>query len=1119
MDKKAGSKPMREISARLEATGDFRVVRFGDDVLLAKPVEQWPRVDAALAWHSAGFPLRKAQQYVSLRQPFSINDVHAQDLLIDRRRVYRVLQDAGIPVPRHIVVNREGAPEPRWAILGEPPEPLDPAASSAAEKRQLGGFSSDGALSASGMSTAAGAGGGGPGGGTTRDDTEGGGMAGGAVSADSSMGGGAAGAAPATSSAAPSPSTLLDVPGGAFAHATTAAAAAAADTDPADASDPALAPPSPPPGYPDPPGFLESDDWVELDGVRIHKPFVEKPASGEDHNVYIYYPHSMGGGVKRLFRKVADCSAEYDRTHDGRVRRDGSYIIEEFLTTGGTDVKVYTVGPRYAHAEARKSPVVDGRVVRTPDGKEMRFPVLLSPQEKEIARTVCLAFGQRVVGFDLLRSESGVSYVCDVNGLSLVKSSKKYYDDAAGILRAMILSALAPARRMAMLAAAAGGHRAAGGRAARAGGVGAAAAAGPSPRLARRAAAGASSGAPGGAAMLAAAAAARAGLATPPPGSGIPNVASLEDLTADQVMASAAAAAAAAAASSSSFSGRGGSQLPLPPPAGGGRFASSSSRAAAASSAATPGGNTTPTPAPRDLELRCVLAVVRHGDRTPKQKLKMTVRQPALLALFEKHCDAKRKQAKLKSPGQLQELLDATRQLLSGLERRESKPGGPAVASPALSLATAASSAAAIAAASSSGAAGPPPAPSSAPASGGGGGQQLANAPSSSTTPPLLPLAATAATEQREADEREELREKLRIMRTVLEQGGQFSGVNRKAQLKPTAWAPAVGAQAGAGAAGSASSGGGANNGGGGGDASAAGGAGAAAAPAAAAADAADPSGKKEAAADGGGGPPPPPPPAATPQPRAASELQLVLKWGGVLTHAGRAQAEALGGAFRATMYPRAAGGGLLRLHSTYRHDFKIYSSDEGRVQMSAAAFTKALLDLEGASLTPVLVSLVKKDAYMLDAFGKGASEDILRAKDALYRALTWDSDRLASCCARPPAPPAALATPASHSPPASPRTLAAGGGGGGGSVSGSGAGGRAAGGGTAGGTLAAAAAVAAASAAVRQEQQQQQQQHAAAAGGMATGEFSFVVVWARASPSPLCVCVCVRVCVCLCAG
>jgi hypothetical protein len=37
------------------------------------------------------------------------------------------------------------------------------------------------------------------------------------------------------------------------------------------------------------------EDYVELGGVRIHKPFVEKPASGEDHNVYIYYPHSMVG--------------------------------------------------------------------------------------------------------------------------------------------------------------------------------------------------------------------------------------------------------------------------------------------------------------------------------------------------------------------------------------------------------------------------------------------------------------------------------------------------------------------------------------------------------------------------------------------------------------------------------------------------------------------------------------------------------------------------------------------------------------------------------------------------------------------------------------------------------
>jgi inositol-hexakisphosphate/diphosphoinositol-pentakisphosphate 1-kinase len=56
-------------------------------------------------------------------------------------------------------------------------------------------------------------------------------------------------------------------------------------------------------------------------------------------------------------------------------------------------------------------------------------------QEKEVARLVVQEFKQTVCGFDLLRSDKGVSYVCDVNGWSFVKNSRRYYDDTAGVLR------------------------------------------------------------------------------------------------------------------------------------------------------------------------------------------------------------------------------------------------------------------------------------------------------------------------------------------------------------------------------------------------------------------------------------------------------------------------------------------------------------------------------------------------------------------------------------------------------------------------------------------------------------------------------------------------------------
>ncbi|XP_021333645.2 inositol hexakisphosphate and diphosphoinositol-pentakisphosphate kinase 1 isoform X8 [Danio rerio] len=488
------------------------------------------------------------------------------------------------------------------------------------------------------------------------------------------------------------------------------------------------------PDKPDECNLIEAEDQVEVNGEVFLKPFVEKPVSAEDHNVYIYYPTSAGGGSQRLFRKIGSRSSVY--SPESSVRKTGSYIYEEFMPTDGTDVKVYTVGPDYAHAEARKSPALDGKVERDSEGKEIRYPVMLTAMEKLVARKVCLAFKQTVCGFDLLRA-NGHSYVCDVNGFSFVKNSMKYYDDCAKILGNIVMRELAPQFQI--------------------------------------------------------------------PWS-IPTEA--ED-------------------------------IPI-----------------------------VPTTSGTMMELRCVIAVIRHGDRTPKQKMKMEVRNAMFFELFEKYGGYKTGKLKLKKPKQLQEVLDITRTLLADIG-------------------------------------------------------------------------------QHTDCEIEEKKSKLEQLKTVLEMYGHFSGINRKVQLTYL------------------------------------------------------PHG----------------------QPKTSSEeedtrkegpsILLVLKWGGELTPAGRVQAEELGRAFRC-MYPGGQGDyagfpgcGLLRLHSTYRHDLKIYASDEGRVQMTAAAFAKGLLALEG-ELTPILVQMVKSANMngLLDNDIESLSGCQQRVKARLHEIMQKDEvfteedyDRLAPTC------------------------------------------------------------------------------------------------------------------------
>ncbi|XP_042268006.1 inositol hexakisphosphate and diphosphoinositol-pentakisphosphate kinase 1 isoform X2 [Thunnus maccoyii] len=475
------------------------------------------------------------------------------------------------------------------------------------------------------------------------------------------------------------------------------------------------------PDNPEECNLVEAEDHVEVNGEVFPKPFVEKPVCAEDHNVYIYYPTSAGGGSQRLFRKIGSRSSVY--SPESSVRKTGSYIYEEFMPTDGTDVKVYTVGPDYAHAEARKSPALDGKVERDSEGKEIRYPVMLTAMEKLVARKVCMAFKQTVCGFDLLRA-NGHSFVCDVNGFSFVKNSMKYYDDCAKVLGNMVMRELAPQFHIPW--------------------------------------------------------------SIPMEAEDIPIV---------------------------------------------------------------------PTTSGTMMELRCVIAIIRHGDRTPKQKMKMEVRHPLFFELFEKYGGYKSGKLKLKKPKQLQEVLDIARLLLVELG-------------------------------------------------------------------------------QHNDCEIEEKKSKLEQLKTVLEMYGHFSGINRKVQLTYL------------------------RNG----------------------------------------------------QPKASSEeedskkdgpsLLLVLKWGGELTPAGRVQAEELGRAFRC-MYPGGQGDyagfpgcGLLRLHSTYRHDLKIYASDEGRVQMTAAAFAKGLLALEG-ELTPILVQMVKSANMngLLDSDSDSLTDCQQKVKARLHEIMQKDQE------------------------------------------------------------------------------------------------------------------------------
>ncbi|PHH76387.1 hypothetical protein CDD80_1569 [Ophiocordyceps camponoti-rufipedis] len=368
--------------------------------------------------------------------------------------------------------------------------------------------------------------------------------------------------------------------------------------------------------------LIDDGDVLSVDGALLRKPFVEKPTSGEDHNIIIYFPKSSGGGARKLFRKIGNKSSDYlpDLNVPRAISEPGSsYIYESFMKVDNAeDVKAYTVGPHYCHAETRKSPVVDGIVRRNTHGKELRYVTALSAEEKDVASKISTTFGQRVCGFDLLRA-SGKSYVIDVNGWSFVKDNDDYYDHCANILKDMFVK-----ERL------------------RRGGVTPPM---PSPAfsdidpLARAAQAmkdrdqqqppGTSSGSQS---------ASRAASGT--------GVFSQGSQHTDSTRAASEAASnkAESALNSSTQSTETSPVLPPPPPevmSAGSVSASSSIRTAAAhaSNAQPPEEEAMAAPPPpkHSWKLKGMVCVIRHADRTPKQKYKFTFHTEPFIALLKGH--------------------------------------------------------------------------------------------------------------------------------------------------------------------------------------------------------------------------------------------------------------------------------------------------------------------------------------------------------------------------------------------------------------------------------------------------------------------------------------------------
>ena len=424
MSKKVNTKHMQKILKNIKKFEEFKLINFTEDLIFEEDIEKWPIVESMIVFFSTGFPFNKVLEYIKLRKPFLVNDFESQKIFWDRRKIVQKLKENNIPTPESIIIDRGEI------INNDGDNDTSIELNTTAERiKMIDDYFNDKennllndindykkinkndfnfnnywneSLSKNNFFILERYNG--------RDSL---------FNIDKTYSNGSLNM------------LKLSPMKNRLSNNNSISKNSQEDNDEnyfyleeEDNNDLINK------------NLKEFDEYIEYNGKKLNKPFVEKPANGDDHNIYIYYPHC--GGQKRLFRKTKNLSSLY-YPNNNKIRRDKSYIYEEYLQSDGFDIKVYTVGEDYFHAEERKSPTLDGVVKRTSEGKEVRYPVNLTPEEKNIARKIVQIFKQNICGFDILRSK-GKSYVCDVNGWSFVKGNNKYYEDCAIQIRKIILN-------------------------------------------------------------------------------------------------------------------------------------------------------------------------------------------------------------------------------------------------------------------------------------------------------------------------------------------------------------------------------------------------------------------------------------------------------------------------------------------------------------------------------------------------------------------------------------------------------------------------------------------------------------------------------------------------------